>query len=363
MRYDFLIETYATERIKVLTVWSCFRESDLPVRPHPPIAGGRQRSGADGAPVCERELWFRDMLGWTSARRRPRQRDPLEFLHRYAEDSARRLDALRSYDEPGGRRRSPSSRCSARARGSCCGVSPYRAPPGPADDPAAPARAGALTPPTGPRPIRWTHGSTGLRRCIPNPDDRALLYGEAAGGRKRYFRGSGSLSGHRATRLSCDASRRIGHSSKRSAAPKGPVSGISARGRERYERRTVAAGSRFGRHRGSISFGGLLFGRGCSTCPTFSSAQQPGGPFPAPRVANLPSARPAHRLTRRSRRSRAVKPASCSSSRDGKARSESPRIGVAPRPFEQSSPRMPSPGPSSRRAPAPASSSAGTATS
>jgi hypothetical protein len=31
MRYDFLVETYATERLKVISVWSEFRDEDLPV--------------------------------------------------------------------------------------------------------------------------------------------------------------------------------------------------------------------------------------------------------------------------------------------------------------------------------------------
>src|SRR5260221_13496900 len=35
MRYDFLIETYDTERIKVISAWSMFTDQDLPVRPHP----------------------------------------------------------------------------------------------------------------------------------------------------------------------------------------------------------------------------------------------------------------------------------------------------------------------------------------
>ncbi len=30
MRYDFLVETYETERIKVVSVWSIFRDSDPP---------------------------------------------------------------------------------------------------------------------------------------------------------------------------------------------------------------------------------------------------------------------------------------------------------------------------------------------
>ena len=34
MRYDFLIETYATERIKVISAWSMFTDADLPVRLH-----------------------------------------------------------------------------------------------------------------------------------------------------------------------------------------------------------------------------------------------------------------------------------------------------------------------------------------
>ena len=31
MRYEFLIETYETERLKVLSVWSEFKDEDLPV--------------------------------------------------------------------------------------------------------------------------------------------------------------------------------------------------------------------------------------------------------------------------------------------------------------------------------------------
>lgn len=35
MRYQFLVDTYETERLKVLGVWSMFQEEDLPFRPHP----------------------------------------------------------------------------------------------------------------------------------------------------------------------------------------------------------------------------------------------------------------------------------------------------------------------------------------
>ena len=34
MPYDFLIDTYETERVKVVSVWSEFSDKDLPVHPH-----------------------------------------------------------------------------------------------------------------------------------------------------------------------------------------------------------------------------------------------------------------------------------------------------------------------------------------
>ena len=35
MEYDFLVDTYETERLKTLSVWSTFQDDDLPIRPHP----------------------------------------------------------------------------------------------------------------------------------------------------------------------------------------------------------------------------------------------------------------------------------------------------------------------------------------
>ncbi len=35
MEYDFLIDTYETERLKTLSVWSTFMDHDLSIRPHP----------------------------------------------------------------------------------------------------------------------------------------------------------------------------------------------------------------------------------------------------------------------------------------------------------------------------------------
>ena len=49
MRYAFLVETYASERMKVVSVWSEFRDEDLPVRPNKDDSLGLCVHQADGA--------------------------------------------------------------------------------------------------------------------------------------------------------------------------------------------------------------------------------------------------------------------------------------------------------------------------
>ena len=100
MRYDFLIETYATERIKVLAVWSSFQDEDLPLRPHSADPRGRSVREQMVHQCVSENLWFRDMLGVeVTANPLPANELRLDFLQRYAEDSARRLEALRAQDE------------------------------------------------------------------------------------------------------------------------------------------------------------------------------------------------------------------------------------------------------------------------
>ncbi len=41
MTYQFIVDTYETERIKVLSVWSMFKDEELPIRPHSQDARGR----------------------------------------------------------------------------------------------------------------------------------------------------------------------------------------------------------------------------------------------------------------------------------------------------------------------------------
>lgn len=100
MRYDFFVETYATERVKILSVWSEFRDADLPVRPHPTDARGRSVHEQMVHQCVSEDLWFKNMLGIdVGAPPLPKPETRLEFIRRYADDSGKRLAALREKNE------------------------------------------------------------------------------------------------------------------------------------------------------------------------------------------------------------------------------------------------------------------------
>lgn len=96
MSYDFLIDTYETERVKVVSVWSEFSDKDLPVRPHVRDVRGRSVQEQMVHQCVSEDLWFRNMLGIdVGAPPLPQQETRLEFMKRYAEDSGKRLTVLR----------------------------------------------------------------------------------------------------------------------------------------------------------------------------------------------------------------------------------------------------------------------------
>jgi len=100
MRYAFLVDSYATERIKVLSVWSEFRDDDLDVRPSPDEARGRSVLEHMVHQCVSEDTWFRSMLGIdVGAPPLPARETRLEFIRRYGEDSGRRVDALGRTDD------------------------------------------------------------------------------------------------------------------------------------------------------------------------------------------------------------------------------------------------------------------------
>jgi uncharacterized damage-inducible protein DinB len=96
MKYDFLVETYETERIKVLSVWSMFKDEDLPVRPNTSDPRGRSVHEHMVHQCISENLWFLNMLGIdVGAPPLPSEETRLGFMRQYAEDSDKRLEALR----------------------------------------------------------------------------------------------------------------------------------------------------------------------------------------------------------------------------------------------------------------------------
>jgi len=100
MRYEFLVETYETERVKVLSVWREFREEDLAFRPNAHDSRGRSVREQMVHQCVSEDLWFRTMLAIdVGAPPLPTVEARIEFMKRYAEHSTRRLATLREKDE------------------------------------------------------------------------------------------------------------------------------------------------------------------------------------------------------------------------------------------------------------------------
>ncbi len=100
MKYEFLVQTYETERMKVVSAWSEFRDEDLKVRPRIGDPRGRSVHEQMVHQCVSENLWFVNMLGIdVSAPPLPAAETRLEFMKRYAEDSGKRLAELRTKDD------------------------------------------------------------------------------------------------------------------------------------------------------------------------------------------------------------------------------------------------------------------------
>ena len=93
MRYDFLVDTYETERLKTLTVWSQIPDDRMTFRPEPRARTPHEHMVHQS--VSE-DLWMRNMLGITVDRPAlPPAETRLAFMEQYAACSAARLAHLR----------------------------------------------------------------------------------------------------------------------------------------------------------------------------------------------------------------------------------------------------------------------------
>jgi len=95
VNYDFLISTYETERLKVLSVWSMFTDDDMNARPHPTNRRGRSVREQMIHQCLSEDLWFRTFFGIDiQSAPLPGDETRLGFIKKYAEDSQQRLESL-----------------------------------------------------------------------------------------------------------------------------------------------------------------------------------------------------------------------------------------------------------------------------
>ena len=100
MRYEFLVETYASERIKVVSVWSEFRHEHMEFRPKLNDPRGRSLHEQMVHQLVSEDFWFRTMLGVdVAAPPLPSVETRKEFIQRYVQDSGKRLDVLETKAE------------------------------------------------------------------------------------------------------------------------------------------------------------------------------------------------------------------------------------------------------------------------
>lgn len=99
MEYAHFVDTYETERLKTLSVWSMFTDDDLYIRPHPLDEKDRNPLEHMIHQCMGENKWFCEMLDIdVDAPPLPAKETRIEFIKQYAHDSGKRLELLREKD-------------------------------------------------------------------------------------------------------------------------------------------------------------------------------------------------------------------------------------------------------------------------
>jgi hypothetical protein len=99
MDYAFLVDTYGSERLKTLSVWSMFEDDDLGRRPHPLLARDRTPGEHMVHQCMSEDKWFTTLFGLdVGVPQLPAPETRLAFIRHYAEVSGKRLALLKRQD-------------------------------------------------------------------------------------------------------------------------------------------------------------------------------------------------------------------------------------------------------------------------
>jgi uncharacterized damage-inducible protein DinB len=97
-RYSFLVETYSTERQKILGVWAMFRDDEMSWRPEPRARSVHEQMVHQ---CVSEDYWAKNFLGIElSEQPLPTVETRLEFMRKYAAASSRRLEQFEATPEP-----------------------------------------------------------------------------------------------------------------------------------------------------------------------------------------------------------------------------------------------------------------------
>ena len=90
--YGFLLDTYATEILKITGIWRAFPETAMDYRPHP-----KSRSVIEQMEhqVQSEGRWMKTMLDLDTGDPNPAERSKQGFIAKYEADARRRLEILR----------------------------------------------------------------------------------------------------------------------------------------------------------------------------------------------------------------------------------------------------------------------------
>ena len=99
MDFTHLVDTYETECLKTLSVWSMFIEDDMPIRPKPLDEKDRNPLEHMIHQCMGENKWFCEMLDIdVGAPPLPSQETRIAFIKQYARDSENRVKMLREKD-------------------------------------------------------------------------------------------------------------------------------------------------------------------------------------------------------------------------------------------------------------------------
>ena len=90
--YDFLLDTYETEILKITSIWEAFPEPSMEFRPHPKSRSVLEQMEHQ---VQSEGRWMKAMLGIDTGDPNPAQRTKEGFIAKYRADATRRLQILR----------------------------------------------------------------------------------------------------------------------------------------------------------------------------------------------------------------------------------------------------------------------------